>query len=170
MGIHRYLFAGILDENSTGKFRTYNITKAEPILSGETVYYGSAETLRETLDYNFAQEKGFNYKGLSKPETAEHIAKLVSSIWQIHPFTEGNTRTTAVFLIKYLRMLGLNAYNELFEEHALYFRNALVRANYQNFEKDIYYASEYLHRFFDNLLLGKKSALHNSDMQIFTAC
>jgi fido (protein-threonine AMPylation protein)/biotin operon repressor len=166
IAIHKYLFTGILDKKIAGKIRTYDITKAEPILNGETVYYGSADNLGETLEYDFVQEKKFNYKGLSKTEAVEHIAKFVSGIWQIHPFAEGNTRTTAVFLIKYLRTLGFNADNELFEENALYFRNALVRANYQNLEKDVHYTPEYLHRFFDNLMLGKKNALRNSDMQV----
>lgn len=166
VAIHKYLFTGILDAKTAGKIRTYDITKAEPILNGDTVHYGSAENLRKTLDYDFAQEKKFSYKGLSKKEAVAHIAEFVSGIWQIHPFAEGNTRTTAVFLIKYLRTLGFKADNDLFEEHALYFRNALVRANYQNLEKDVHYTAEYLHHFFGNLLLGEKKALRNRDMQI----
>ncbi len=166
IAIHKHLFTGILDKKTAGKIRSYDITKAEPILNGYTVHYGSAMNLRETLDYDFNQEKKFSYKGLSKKETVEHIASFVSGIWQIHPFGEGNTRTTAVFLIKYLRTLGFHANNELFEEHSLYFRNALVRANYQSLEKDIHYSPEHLHRFFGNLLLGEKHALRNSDMQI----
>ena len=169
IAIHKHLFTGILDAKTTGKLRNYDITKAEPILQGDTVQYGSALNLRETLDYDFAQEKKFSYKGLSKKQAAAHVAEFTSSLWQIHPFGEGNTRTTAVFLIKYLRLLGFKADNALFEENALYFRNALVRANYKNLEYGIDQTTEYLDRFFGNLLFGEKHALKNRDLLILHA-
>ncbi|MCL2335577.1 MAG: Fic family protein [Endomicrobia bacterium] len=164
IAIHRRLFSGIYKQ--AGKIRDYNITKDEWVLNGQTVYYASADSIKATLDYDFSQEKAFNYKGLTKEQSVEHIAKFVSDIWQIHPFGEGNTRTTAVFAIKYLRTFGFTVNNDLFSEHSWYFRNALVRANYQNLEKDIHYAMEYLNRFFGNLLLGEKNILKNRDMQI----
>jgi Fic family protein len=120
----------------------------------------------ETLDYDFGQEKKFNYKGLSKREKVERLAKFTSGIWQIHPFGEGNTRATAVFIIKYLYTLGFVTNNDLFEQNSKYFRNALVRANYQNLNQDIYYTMEYLNKFFGNLLLGEKNLLDNREMQI----
>lgn len=169
IAIHKHLFTGILDAKTAGKLRNYDITKAEPILQGDTVHYGSALNLRETLDYDFAQEKKFSYKNLSKKQAAAHIAEFTSSLWQIHPFGEGNTRTTAVFLIKYLRLLGFKADNALFEENALYFRYALVRANYQNLEYGIEQTTEYLDRFFGNLLFGEKHALKNHDLLILQA-
>ncbi len=166
LSIHKVLFTGILDNEIAGKIRTYDITKEEPILNGDTVIYGRSDSLRETLDYDFAQEKKFIYKGLSIKEKVEHLAKFVSGIWQIHPFGEGNTRTTAVFVIKYLHTLGFDANNDLFEKHAKYFRNALVRANYQNLRKDIPYTMEFLNKFFGNLLLGESNVLDNRKMQI----
>lgn len=169
VAIHKHLFTGILDARTAGHLRDYDITKAEPILNGDTVHYGSALNLRETLDYDFAQEKKFSYRGLSKKAAAAHIARFISGIWQIHPFGEGNTRTTAVFLVKYLRALGFRADNALFEESALYFRNALVRANYKNLEYDIEETTEYLSRFFGNLLFGERNVLKNRDMLIFHA-
>jgi fido (protein-threonine AMPylation protein) len=127
--IHRRLFMGIY--NHAGKIRDYNITNQEWVLNGETVLYGSAESLKATFEYDFQQEKAFIYKGLSQQEIIEHLSNFISYLWQLHIFGEGNTRTTAVFLIKYLHKLGFaNANNELFNEHSWYFRNALVRANY----------------------------------------
>ncbi|WP_127470959.1 Fic family protein [Thiomicrorhabdus aquaedulcis] len=166
IAIHNYLFTGILDAKIAGKVRDFDITKAEPILQGESVQYGSAMNLRETLEYDFAQEKKFSYHNLTKQQAVAHIAELISDLWQIHPFGEGNTRTTAVFLIKYLRLLGFNADNTLFEENALYFRNALVRANYQNLEYGIEKTSTYLDRFFANLLFGEHHPLKNRDLMI----
>ena len=166
ISIHKALFTGILDRGIAGKIRTYDITKKEPILNGDTVVYGRADSISETLDYDFAQEKKFNYKGLTKREKIEQLAKFVSGIWQIHPFGEGNTRTTAVFVIKYLSMLGFETNNDMFEKHAKYFRNALVRANYQNMDKDVFYTYEYLNKFFGNLLLGENNLLDNREMQI----
>lgn len=166
IAIHKTLFTGILDHQIAGKIREYDITKKEPILNGDTVIYGRADSIRETLDYDFAQEKKFNYKGLSKREKVEQLARFTSGIWQIHPFGEGNTRTTAVFIIKYLYTLGFETNNDMFEAHAKYFRNALVRANYQNLAEDIPYTMEFLNKFFGNLLLGEKNLLDNREMQI----
>lgn len=166
ISIHKALFTGILDHKIAGKIREYDITKDEPILNGDTVVYGRADSIRETLDYDFAQEKKFNYKGLSKRAKVEQLAKFTSGIWQIHPFGEGNTRATAVFIIKYLYTLGFETNNDMFKEHAKYFRNALVRANYQNLANDIPYTMEFLNKFFGNLLLGEKNLLDNREMQI----
>lgn len=166
IAIHRRLFTGILDEKTAGKIRNYNISKKEWILNGKSVIYGSADNLIETLDYDFDREKTFAYNGLGEREIALNIAKFISGIWQIHPFSEGNTRTTAVFAVKYLRTFGFNVDNELFAEHSLYFRNALVRANYRNVKLGVYATMEYIDRFFENLLLNGTNILRNRDMQI----
>ena len=162
--IHRRLFTGVYE--FAGKIRDYNISKAEWVLSGETVYYASADSIRAALDYDFAQEKVFVYKGLSKEEIADHIAKFVSGLWQIHAFGEGNTRTTAVFAIKYLRTFGFTVSNDLFVDHSWYFRNALVRANYTDYKNNVFSTLDYLNRFFRNLLLGENNVLINRDMRV----
>lgn len=164
ISIHRKLFQGIY--NHAGKIRDYNITKKEWVLDGETVIYGSASELKATLEYDFLQEKNFSYRGLSMDEIIHHLAVFVSRLWQIHIFGEGNTRTTAVFFIKYLRTLGFSATNDIFAENAWYFRNALVRANYTNLQKGIHETTEYLEVFLRNLLLNEKNDLHNRDMHI----
>ena len=128
--------------------------------------YGSASELRATLEYDFSQEKDFSYKGLAMDEIIHHLAVFVSRLWQIHIFGEGNTRTTAVFFIKYLRTLGFSATNYIFAENAWYFRNALVRANYTNLQKGIHETTEYLEVFLRNLLLNEKNELHNRDLHI----
>ena len=162
ISIHRKLFQGIYSH--AGKIRDYNITKKEWVLDGATVVYGSASNLRETLDYDFSQEKDFSYKGLSMGEIIHHLAVFISRLWQIHIFGEGNTRTTAVFFIKYMRTLGFSATNDIFAENAWYFRNALVRANYTNLQKGI--TTEYLEIFLRNLLLNEKNELHNRNLHI----
>ena len=164
ISIHRKLFLGIYKH--AGKIRDYNITKKEWVLDGATVMYGSASELRATLEYDFSQEKDFSYKGLSMDEIIHHLAVFVSRLWQIHIFGEGNTRTTAVFFIKYLRTLGFTAANDIFAENAWYFRNALVRANYTNLQKGIHETTEYLEAFLRNLLLNEKNELHNRKLHI----
>ncbi len=136
------------------------------VVYGATVMYGSASELRATLEYVFSQEKDFSYKGLSMDEIIHHLAVFVSRLWQIHIFGEGNTRTTAVFFIKYLKTLGLSATNDIFAENAWYFRNALVRANYTNLQKGIHETTEYLEAFLRNLLLNEKNELHNRNLHI----
>ncbi len=164
IAIHRRLFEGLY--NFAGKIRDYNISKSEWVLNGETVYYASAGSIRDALDYDFAQEKAFSYKGLSMTATAEHIAKFVSGLWQIHAFGEGNTRTTAVFTIKYLRTFGFDVTNDIFAQNAWYFRNALMRANYNNLKLGIHASQEYLDRFFGNLLLAENNILRNRDLLV----
>ena len=164
IAIHRKLFQGIY--NHAGKIRDYNITKKEWVLDGATVMYGSASELRATLEYDFSQEKDFSYKGLSMDEIIHHLAVFISRLWQIHIFGEGNTRTTAVFFIKYLRTLGFAATNDIFAENAWYFRNALVRANYTNLQKGIHETTEYLELFLRNLLLNEQNELQNRNLNI----
>ena len=164
ISIHKKLFAGIYGH--AGKLRDYNITKKEWVLNGATVLYGSASELRATLDYDFSEEKKFSYKNLSMEEIIHHLAIFVSRLWQIHVFGEGNTRTTAVFFIKYLRTLGFDATNDIFAENAWYFRNALVRANYNDLKNGVHETTEYLELFLRNLLLDEKNELHNRSMHI----
>lgn len=164
ISIHRKLFTGIYSH--AGKIRDYNITKKEWVLNGATVLYGSASELRATLEYDFAEEKKFSYRNLTMDEIIHHLALFVSRLWQIHIFLEGNTRTTAVFFIKYLRTLGFETTNDIFAENAWYFRNALVRANYNDLKSGVHETTEYLELFLRNLLLDEKNELHNRTMHI----
>ena len=164
ISIHKKLFAGIYEH--AGKMREYNITKQEWILNGATVVYGSASELEATLEYDFSEEKKFSYKNLTMEEIIHHLAVFVSRLWQIHVFREGNTRTTAVFLIKYLGTLGFDVTNDIFAENAWFFRNALVRANYNDLKNGIHETTEYVELFLRNLLLNEKNELHNRMMHI----
>ena len=164
ISIHRKLFQGIYPH--AGKIREYNITKKEWVLDGDTILYGSASELEATLEYDFSREREFSYKGLTMEEIIHHLAVFISRLWQIHIFGEGNTRTTAVFFIKYLRTLGFTVTNESFAEHSWYFRNALVRANYTNLPKGIHETTEYLELFLKNLLLNENHPLSNRDLRI----
>ena len=164
LSIHKELFKGLYSH--AGKIRDYNITKKEWVLNGDTVSYGHALDLRETLEYDFSQERSFRYNGLSMAEVIHHLSVFIARLWQIHVFGEGNTRTTAVFFIKYLRQLGFEADNDMFAENSWYFRNALVRANYSNIKKGVYETTEFLEMFLENLLLGGKNELHNREMHV----
>lgn len=164
IALHGRLFAGIF--KFAGKIRDYDISKKEWVLDGDSVMYGAAFELKAALDYDFEQERHFSYKNLTLEETVKHITFFVSRLWQIHAFGEGNTRTTAVFTIKYLRSLGFNADNRIFAENSWYFRNALVRANYNNLQKGIHENPEFLEKFFRNLLLGEHNELKNRFLHI----
>jgi fido (protein-threonine AMPylation protein) len=164
ISVHRRIFEGIFKH--AGQLRTYDITKKEWILRGDTVNYLNWEDLRLAIDYDLEQERHFSYTNLSPNEMVKHIAYFVSALWQIHPFREGNTRTTAVFTIQYLRTLGFNVTNDMFAKHSWYFRNALVRANYKNVVNGIDYTPVYLERFFSNLLLGDQWDLRSRYLHI----
>lgn len=164
LNIHRHIFEGVFKH--AGEIRPYDISKKEWVLRGDTILYGRAEDIRMALEYDIDQERQFIYKGLSTDDMIEHICHFVSLLWQNHPFREGNTRTTAVFVIKYLRSCGFHVDNDLFAENSWYFRNALVRANYRNMAKGIDPDSSFLNKFFRNLLLGEHNELKNRYMLI----
>lgn len=162
--IHRRLFEGVFSH--AGQVRQYNITKKEWVLNGDTVIYADWNSIKDTLDYDFSNEKQFSYEGLSVDGAVKHLAKFASDIWQIHPFGEGNTRATAVFMIKYMKMFGFRVNNDAFEKNSWYFRNALVRANYNNIQKGIHSTTKFLEMFFFNLLLDANYELKNRYMHI----
>ena len=159
LNIHKRLFKDIFD--GAGMYRDYNITKKEWVLNGGTVTYAPFQSIKETLEYDFEQEKIFSYKDLSLEESIKHLCLFTANIWQIHPFCEGNTRTTAVFIIKYLRTFGFNINDEVFADNSWYFRNSLVRANYKNFEKNVFEDISFLEKFFYNLLTNSNYELKN---------
>ena len=162
--IHRRLFTGVF--KSAGQFRAYNISKKEWVLNGESVFYAAFDSIRDTLDYDFSQEKAFSYTDLDAAQAIKHISKFISGIWQIHPFCEGNTRTTAVFMIKYLQTFGFHVSNQVFADNSWYFRNALVRANYNDLQNDVHSTTKFLELFMENLLTGAQNELKNRYMHI----
>ena len=162
--IHRRIFTGIFD--FAGEIREHNITKKEWVLRGDTVLYVSAPDISRAIEYDLEQERQFDYSQTDLNGFVSHFSKFVSGLWQIHPFREGNTRTTAVFAIMYLRSLGFDVQNDMFANHSWYFRNALVRANYQNVQKGIRREPAFLEQFFRNLLLGEHNELRNRLMLI----
>lgn len=164
LSIHRILFEGILEH--PGQLRTYNFSKKEWVLDGASVIYGDYHELEATLQYDFGAEKRFDYSKLSMDEVIEHLAIFIANLWQIHVFEEGNTRTTAVFIIKYLRSLGFDVTNDTFAKNAWYFRNSLVRANYTNLQKGIHEDRSYLIKFLRNLLLGESNILENKTLHV----
>ena len=164
LAIHGVLFEGILEQ--AGQLRTYNFSKKEWVLDGASVIYGDYRELEATLQYDFGVEKRFDYSKLSMDEAIEHLAIFIANLWQIHVFEEGNTRTTAVFIIKYLRSLGFDVTNDTFAKNAWYFRNSLVRANYTNLQKGIHEDRSYLIKFLRNLLLGESNLLENKTLHV----
>ena len=164
IAIHKRLFDRVL--KNAGEIRKYNISKKEWVLNGDSVMYGASFELRMALDYDFEREREFNYSDLSMDEIVRHLSSFVSRLWQIHAFGEGNTRTTAVFTIKYLRSMGFKVGNDIFAKNSWYFRNALVRANYKNVAKGIQQEPEYLEKFFRNLLMGEHNELRNRYLHV----
>lgn len=162
--IHRRLFEGVFTH--AGQIRQYNITKKEWVLKGDTVIYAAWNSIKDTLDYDFATEKQFSYEGLSVERCVKHLAKFASDIWQIHPFCEGNTRATAVFMIKYMKTFGFKVNNDVFEKNSWYFRNALVRANYNDLQNGVHATTKFLELFFSNLILGTEYELKNRYMHV----
>ena len=164
VSIHKQLFDGVFSH--AGKLRTYNFVKKEWVLDGASVWYGDYRELEVALQYDFDIERRFTYSGLSMNDIINHLSIFISNLWQIHAFEEGNTRTTAVFVIKYLRSLGFDVTNDIFAKHAWYFRNALVRANYKDIKNGIFEDRSYLIKFLKNLLLNETNSLNNKELHI----
>ena len=151
--VHYFLFKDVY--KFAGKFREVNISKNEKILNGNTVVYCDYNRIRDYLIYDFSDERQEDYKELNTSDKIISISNFTSCVWQVHPFMEGNTRTTAIFMIKYLKELGYNLNYSLFKDNSKYFRNALVKSNYSNVKLDIKENNSYLIRFYENLLLEK---------------
>ena len=162
--IHQRLFEGIY--KFAGRIRDYDITKREWVLKGQTVYYASADTIRETVEFDLRQEREFSYAGLNMDDAIKHLTRFCADLWQVHAFGEGNTRTMAVFMIKYLRTLGFSVANEIFADNSWYFRNALVRANYTNLQENIIETTVYLERFFRSMLLSEHYVMRNRELHV----
>lgn len=162
--IHKALFHDVYEH--AGTYRTYNITKDEPILNNRSVTYADYRSIAELFVYDFEEEQKRNYANLSQEQIIKRVAKFTSDIWQTHAFCEGNTRTTAIFMVMYLRTLGFPVDNDMFQQHSKYFRNALVRANYADFSKGIYSDQSFLEKFYENLLFGAKNRLQNRDLYL----
>ena len=162
--VHKYLFQDVYE--FAGEFRKIDFSKHEKILNNDSVAYGDSKTLNESLEYDISLEKEKNYKDMSIVEVINNITNFSSNIWQVHPFREGNTRTTALFIEKYLISLGYEVDNTLFKDKSIYFRNALVRSNYFNNYVNIKEDNTYLIKFYENLLLGKNNNLHSQDLII----
>ena len=160
--IHKYLFQDVYE--FSGEFRKVDFSKHEKILNNDSVAYGDCNTLTESLEYDISLEKDKSYKDMTVVEVIKNITNFSSSIWQVHPFREGNTRTTAVFIEKYLISLGYNVDNSLFKDKSVYFRNALVRSNYFNNYLNIKEDKNYLIKFYENLLFGKNNNLNSEDL------
>jgi len=151
LGIHRKLFSGIdTFQFPVGEFRTINMTKKEPVLNGATVAYTDYGMIKETLTWDFQQEKSKDYRGKSLEAIAHEVMSFISGVWQVHPFREGNTRTIAVFAIKYLRTFGFEINNEPFKNHSRFFRDALALANAGRLQQ----TDKYLRMFTENVLLN----------------
>ena len=164
INIHKFIFQDVFEH--AGKIRTFNISKKEWVLDGKSVIYGNAFNLKELLEYDFKLEQDFSYNELSKDQFIKHLAKFISNLWQLHIFEEGNTRTIAVFLIKYLYKFGFDLTNDTFYKYSWYFRNALVRANYSNYKEGIKETTTYLELFLRNLLFGEHNKLSNKELHI----
>jgi len=162
--VHKYLFKDIYD--FAGKFRDIDFSKHERILNGDSALYGDHKLLEQSLDYDISLEKKKNYKEMNIVDVINNITDFTSRIWQIHPFREGNTRTTALFIEKYLTSLGYKVDNTMFKDKSIYYRNALVRSNYFNNDLNIKEDNSFLIKFYENLLLGKNNNLNSKDLII----
>ena len=160
--VHKYIFQDVYE--FAGEFRKVDFSKHERILNNDSVAYGDHKLLEQSLDYDITLEKNKNYKEMNIVDVINNITDFSSRIWQIHPFREGNTRTTALFIEKYLISLGYNVDNTLFKDKSVYFRNALVRSNYFNNYLNIKEDNSFLIKFYENLLLGKNNNLHSKDL------
>lgn len=160
--IHKYLFQDVYE--FAGEFRKVDFSKYERILNNDSVSYGDCKLLEQSLDYDISLEKSKNYREMNIVDVINNIANFSSSIWQIHPFREGNTRTTALFIEKYLISLGYDVNNTMFRDKSVYYKNALVRSNYFNNYLNIKEDNSFLIKFYENLLLGKNNNLHSSDL------
>jgi len=157
IGYHKYIFSGIDSfEYPVGEFRKTNISKKQCVLNGESVIYSDFRMIKDTINWDFMEEKSKDYSAMNRKDAAHEVMDFISKIWQIHPFREGNTRAVSTFAIKYFINLGFDVNNTPFKDHAHYFRNALVLANAP---KKLGGTDKYLKMFTENVMLGGNNEL-----------
>jgi len=154
------------DRRWVGRHRTVNITKSEPVLGGRSVTYADWRMISDQLRYDFSEERRHCYGSSLNEEFVRHFSRFIANIWQTHAFREGNTRTVALFSQKYLRYLGVRCDNMLFMDNSLFYRDALVRANFSNLELGIAEDLSFLNAFYENLVLDKNHNLSSYDLNL----
>lgn len=162
--IHEYLFKNILFNN--GHFRHFNIFKEEEILKLNTIDYPDYHTIPTYLRFAINDQLKLDYSKMNMDEVIMNIAKFISELWVIHPFSDGNTRTTGLFVEKYLKSMGYNVNHDIFKENAIYFREALVRANYENEDLGIKPNYDALINFYNKVLVDSRIELDRNYLYI----
>ena len=125
--IHERLFKEIY--SWAGKARTINIYKTEPVLNGLSVNYSDHTCINKDLNKIQKEIESFDWQSSSKKEMLAKIVRIISGIWQVHAFREGNTRTVCLFLYFFIKKYNLKFNVDFIGEHSKYFRNALVLAS-----------------------------------------
>jgi len=167
--IHKELFQDVLPFKWVGEYRTENLSKKESVLNGTSIVYSDYKSIPDYLRYDFDSEQNAEYHTPFGEADVHKFAKFISTIWQAHPFREGNTRTISTFAIKYLRTMGVQVDNAPFEEHSKWFRDALVRANHTDVQNNIRPDTSYLNKFFENVILGAGHDLQAIDLRPYTS-
>ncbi|MCL1847010.1 MAG: Fic family protein [Coriobacteriia bacterium] len=161
---HHYIFQDTMSD--AGQFKKVHLWKREEILFGDTVNYIGPEAVERMLRKAIEDEQMDIWNSNERFYTVERVSHFTRQIWFTHPFSEGNTRTVAVFIGKYLNSLGFDVSNSTFKQHSLYYRNALVRASYSNIAQGIKATTKYLDAFYDNLLFNGEHQLRNRDLYV----
>ncbi len=133
--IHKVLFGDIYDW--AGKYRIINIEKREQLLAGKSVWYSNAEDIDADLEKAFAAMQALDWQRMDKEQFVSALARRFPTIWQVHPFREGNTRTVVMMLTFFVEHYGYWLDQELMAACAGYVRDSFVMASlggYSEFE------------------------------------
>lgn len=126
MEVHRRIFADVYPW--AGQQRIYNMSKPEAVLGGHSVSYGDHKDMKQLLDRDTKDLGRFRWDDNNKAQSAAQFTKLISNVWQAHPFREGNTRTIGVFMHQFAKERGFELDRETMWPAASETRDFLAKA------------------------------------------
>lgn len=103
--IHKHIFEDIFDW--AGKFRTVPIVKEEIVIPRLSLDYAPAKEIQPRLDNVLKRMNAVNWEEItSLDEKSMLFTQYLTEIWAIHPFRDGNTRTTLTFANQFAKEHG----------------------------------------------------------------
>ena len=149
--LHRHIFEDVYP--FAGQTRTVQIYKAEAVLGGDTIRYSHPNNIEGHAVNIIDEMNGVNWRSLSLEDRSMMFSKNIAALWQVHPFREGNTRTTMTFASHFAGRNDFPLDKQLFRENASFVRNALVKAS-----DGMYADYQYLNKIMkDSMVLGEEA-------------
>lgn len=103
--------------------------KPEEILGGDTIRYAYPSEIEKQIEKYIKELNNTNWQEKNTEQKSLEFTKLLAGLWQVHPFRDGNTRTTMAYAFKFAKEHGFEMNEDIILKHFGYVRNAFVKAS-----------------------------------------